>query len=292
MATNPYPLSKLTHEFGRHVVDKASNLEVFDVSTSHTLIQAAGYLKYNLAKTTGQGVFFRGQTKLYPSLSPALLRNVKEGPPNVRRRALLAELLQGIEADGSALKAVGSEYWEPLLQHYGIRTTWLDVVDNIWVALWFACHTAKAIGWPEEYLHFEKRIPNHRGDEEYAYILLLASANATSLPGKPGHFRDERSETVDLRVAVPSQFVRPHAQHGLLVRRLSKTGQPVSDNLPLHVGTIRVRLAAALDWLGSASTLTSHCLFPPAYYDYGYRELLAGIKPSRKSLGSIHRVQA
>lgn len=287
-----YPLSKLTHEFGRHTIDKDSGLEVFDAPTSHALIQAAGYLKYNLAKTTGQGVFFRGQTKLYPTLSSTLLRGIKDGPPNVRRRALLEQLLSSVATDGAALRAVPTDCWEPLLQHYGIRTTWLDVVDNIWIALWFACHVAKAKGWPEEYLHFERRIPRLRGDQEYAYVLLLASAYSTPLPGTPGRFRDERSETVDLRTAVPSQFVRPHAQHGLLVRRLSKTGQPVSDNLPLHVGTIRVPLEAALDWLGDATTLTTHCLFPPAFYDYGYRELLAGIKPTKKTLGSIHRVQA
>jgi hypothetical protein len=291
MASSAYPLSKLTHEFGTHTVDKDSGLEVFDAPSSHALIQAAGYLKYNLAKSTGQGVFFRGQTRLYESLSPTLLRGVKEGPPNGRRRAKLDELLQSIDADGSALRAVPPDCREPLLQHYGIRTTWLDVVDNIWIALWFACHSANATGWPEEYLHFEKRIPKLRGEQEYAYVLLLASAHSTPLPGLPGRFRDERSETIDLRTAVPSHFVRPHAQHGLLVRRLSKTGQPVSDNLPLHVGTIRVQLEAALDWLGDATTLTTHSLFPPAFYDYGYRELLAGIKPTHKSLGSIHRVQ-
>jgi hypothetical protein len=292
MATHKYPLSKLTHEFGSHVVDKDSGLEVFDAPSSHSLIQAAGYLKYNLAKTTGEGVFFRGQTKLYNALSPSLLRNVKDGPPTMNRRKLLTDFLAKIDADGSALRAVAPACREPLLQHYGIRTTWLDVVDNIWIALWFACHNARGIGWPEEYLHFEKRIPNHRGDEEYVYVLLLASAQSTQVSGQPGHFRDARSETMDLRVAVPSQYVRPHAQHGILVRRLSITGQPVSDNRPLHVGTIRVRLSAALDWLGSAATLTAHSLFPPAYYDYGYRELLGGVVPSKRTLGSIHRVQA
>ncbi|MDP9123357.1 MAG: FRG domain-containing protein, partial [Pseudomonadota bacterium] len=111
------------------------------------------------------------------------------------------------------------------------------------------------------------------------------------LPGLPGRFRDARSETIDLRVAAPSHFVRPHAQHGLLVRKLSKAGNPVGDNWPLHVGTIRVRLEAALDWLGDATTLTAHSLFPPAYYDYGYRELLLGVRPTSKLLGSIQRVQ-
>lgn len=292
MSPHPYPLSRLTHEYGKHVIDAESGLQVFDAPTSHALIQAAGYLKYNLANTHGQGVFFRGQSRLYKTLSPTLLRGIKDGSPNVHRRKLLDKLLQSIEAEGSALRAVHSACREPLLQHYGIRTTWLDVVDNIWIALWFACHSARSVGWPEEYLHFEKRIPNPRVDQEYAYVLLLASAYSIPVPDMPGRFKDDQSETIDLRTAVPSHFVRPHAQHGLLVRRLSNAGHPVSDQRPLHVGTIRVRLEAALDWLGDATTLTTHSLFPPAFYDYGYRELLRGVKPAKKELGSIHRMQA
>jgi hypothetical protein len=213
----------------------------------------------------------------------------------VKRRAALEDFLDKLESEKKALRAVDAGCREALLQHYGIRTTWLDVVDNLWVALWFACHHAKALArGSEEYLHFEKRIPTQRAtpDADYAYVLLLESAFFTPVDGHPGHYRDDRSETIDLRVAAPSQFVRPHAQHGILVRKLSKAGLPVGDCSALHVGTIRVELAAALDWLGSAATLTCHSLFPPAYYDYGYRELLEFVRPTRVDLGCIHRVQA
>jgi hypothetical protein len=286
-----YQLSNLTHEFGKHVFDTDTGLEVFDVESSHSLIQAAGYLKYIYARKYGKGVFFRGQTKIYKTLSPSLLRNCKEGQANLRRTQMLSDLLVNIDRNKKAMRAVTPECREPLLQHYGIRTTWIDVVDNIWVALWFACHNALTTGWPEEYLHFEKRIPNHRG-EEFAYILLLASAYFTPVKNIPGYYKDDRTETIDLRIAVPSHFVRPHAQHGILIRQLSKTGKPVCNNLPLLVGIIRVQLPTALDWLGTATTLTSHSLFPPAFYDYGYRELLNDIKPADRELGSIYRIQA
>ena len=74
-------LSQLNHKFGKSVIDSDSNLEVFDVLNSHEMIQAAGYLKHTIAKETGQGVFFRGQSKLYDALSPTLYRNVKTGKP-------------------------------------------------------------------------------------------------------------------------------------------------------------------------------------------------------------------
>lgn len=291
MATSShYPLTKLTHEAGKHVIDVDSGLEVFDAPSPHALVQAAGYLKFTLARDKQQGVFFRGQTKLYSTLSPGLLRGVPNGRPTKLRLELLAQFLKNVDSAGLALRAVDSSCREALLQHYGIKTTWIDVVDNIWVALWFACHRARVVGWPEESLHFERRVADLTPGEEFAYVLLLQSSIAPK-DGHPGQYHDSRSETVDLRVAVPSHFVRPHAQHGLLVRRLSISGNPVADNRPLHVGTIRVRLAAALDWLGTAATLTSHALFPPAYYDYGYRELIAHVATGRKELGAIHRVQ-
>jgi hypothetical protein len=297
MTTPTYPLSKLQHQFDQHVVDKDSGLEVFHATSAHSLIQAAGYLKHTRARNAKKGVFFRGQVRLYPSLGPTLLRGVRGAgaPQNTTNKDLLRAFLAKLDADKKALRAVDENCREALLQHYGIRTTWLDVVDNIWVALWFACHQAKSLArGDEEYLHFEKRVPRLQasGDPQYAYVLLLESASFEPVAGLPGHYRDDRSETIDLRVAAPSHFIRPHAQHGLLVRRLSNSGSPVGDCRPLHVGTIRVDLADALDWLGSASTLTIHSLFPPAYYDYGYRELLEFVQPGIGILGSIHRIQA
>lgn len=287
-----FPLSKLTHQFGNHVIDANTGLEVFDVPTSHSLIQAAGYLKYIYAQNKYQGVFFRGQTKLYKDIPPSLFRNVHNGPAITNYRSILAEYLKKIKDENLALRAVKTECHEPLLQHYGIRTTWLDVVDNVWVALWFACHEARVTGWPEQYLHFERRTPSFLVDEDYAYILLLSSAFFNPVKGMVGYYKEDRSETIDLRVAVPSHFVRPHAQHAILIRRLSQSGQAVCDFSPLLVGIIRIRLSLALEWLGTALTLTSHSLFPPVLYDSGYRELLQNIKSSTRELGSIFRIQA
>jgi hypothetical protein len=291
MQASNYPLSKFTHETGRHVIDSASGIEVFDAQSPHALIQAAGYLKFTLARDRHQGVFFRGQTKLYSSLVPTLFRGLGQLNSVKPRLALEKEFLLKIESEARALRAVDQDCREALLQHYGIKTSWIDVVDNIWVALWFASHHAYTTGWPEESLHFERRVPDQSAGEKYAYVLLLKSSMKPR-ESRPGQYKDESSETIDLRVAAPSHFVRPHAQHGVLVRRLSKRGHPVIDNGPLLVGTIRVRLAAALEWLGTGSTLSSHSLFPPAFYDFGYRELLAQITTGNRALGAIHRIQA
>lgn len=292
MGTTKLPLEKLRHEFDKHEIDAGTGLTVFHASSSHSLTQAAGYLKYVRANEAGKGVFFRGQAKLYKTLSPALLRGATDGPKAVSRRAKLDALLATIEAKGEALRAVNPDCREALLQHYGIKTTWLDVVDNLWVALWFACHEARSPKSADEYLHFEKRLPRSSATAQFCYVLLVESAYFSPVNDRPGHYRDPLSETIDLRTAAPSHFVRPHAQHGMLVRRLSKkSGLPKCDFGSMLVGIIRVNLADALDWLGSASTLTSHALFPPAFYDYGYRELLEYVHTGDKSLGAINRVQ-
>jgi len=106
MATLKPPLSKLRHEFGENIIDTESGFEVFHTDSPHSLIQAAGYLKHTRAQSERKGVFFRGQISLYPTLQSTLLRGTTDGPQNVKRRKLLADFLEKVDADKKALKAV------------------------------------------------------------------------------------------------------------------------------------------------------------------------------------------
>ena len=285
------PLGSLTHQYAKYLIDDKHKCYVLHAPTPHAFIQAAGYLKYTRAKDTGRGVFFRGETKIHEEMIPSLLRGRNENRTQDLRKKLSC-FLEQIDFQKRVLRAVPKPFREPLLQHYGIKTTWLDVVDNIWIALWFACHKASTTGRVNEFLHFEKRQPREEAKEEsFAYIFLMESAYFNSVDGEPGHYRDERSATVDLRCAAPSQFVRPHAQHGLLIQRLSHKGKAVHDFSDMVIGCIRVDLESALEWLGNAATLSTHALFPPAYYDYGFRELLEHIVCPPEGLGAIHVIQ-
>lgn len=200
-------------------------------------------------------------------------------------------LLKKIRKEQRIFRAVPDHVQEPILQHYGLKTRWLDVVDNVWIALWFACHSAHAFGHHSEYLHFETRVPRHlKDDERFAYIILLESASTPDGKLGPGCFKDENSVTIDLRVAAPSQFVRPHAQHGLVVKALDAQGRAPLDFTPLLAGVIRVDLEDALDWLGSGGLLSVHALFPPPPYDYGYQEILNNLPDPNETLGAIHHI--
>ena len=133
---------------------------IIEADTSIGLSQAIGYLKYNLAKH-GYNIVLRGQRKIYGSLKASLFRNAnslsefKTSEDSFKKRISQVQRSFARISSKSSLNSKGKlsplqknmytfidvekESFPPLLQHYGINTPWLDVVDNIWVALWFSC---------------------------------------------------------------------------------------------------------------------------------------------------------
>lgn len=282
------PLKNVSIEGCGVVTDEASGREVYHVATPHALIQAAGYLKF-VEGARKRAVFFRGQRQLYATLSPTLYRGIVSQNAQQQKTAAIAEACRTIAGANAIFDQIPAEAHEPLLQHYGLNTSWLDLVDNIWVALWFACHRAKAIGSYGQYLHFERR--DGTGEAHaHAYILLVAVDLEPCDPYVQGYWRGPTTELVDLRVAAPSLFLRPHAQHGVLFR-LRPTGQmrPV-DYASQVLDTIRIDLRHALAWLGNGSTLTTHSLFPPPYYDRGYSFLLENPIAGNRTIGGIQHI--
>ena len=136
---------------------------------------------------------------------------------------------------------------EPLLQHYGIKTTWIDIVDNIWVALWFSVFESFSAGENNEFVHLDMRKPSV--DSPFGYLLLLVVSENRRLTPVRGMVKGTNTEVVDLRVAAPSVFLRPHAQHGLLLRvKGTNTGREL-DYFSAVRGIIRYDLEDAIDWL-------------------------------------------
>ena len=283
-------LRKLVSSKGEFLEDE-NGIGVFHVRSPHILTQAAGYLKYILAKEKPMGVFFRGQRTLYEGLIPTLYRGIGSQASKKTRDDAIKAYLQTIKDENKVLRNVPDYAREPLLQHYGIRTRWIDVIDNVWVALWFACHRAQATGDFEEYLHFERREPLN-DEDKYAYILLVAIEMAGINTTKPGLYQGFDTDLIDLRIAAPSTYLRPHAQHGLLFRRVRQANHDNMDCADFTAGIIRVDLVDALTWLGEGKFLGSHALFPPPLYDFGYRDLLDKAPRKEKFLGAIHHIGA
>jgi len=286
---NKSKLSKLTSRHGEWLEDDQENVWVYHVSTPHLLMQAAGYLKHTHGRKSLSGVYYRGQEKLYGySLQPSLYRGLKNSGAGCKRNEAINQYIDKCKLQGDILKNVPEYAWQPLLQHYGIRTKWIDIVDNVWIALWFACHEAHATGKKGEYLHFEKR---KASENKYAYILLI-EAGLKQTKSKPGYFSDEKTELVDLRLAAPSTFLRPHAQHGLLAKAKTGANSQAIDYKDMIAGILRVNLNDALEWLGNGILLTTHVIFPPPVYDFGYRDLLHYAPLVPKGVGAIHHIGA
>jgi hypothetical protein len=260
------------------------DLDCLQADSLPGLIQALGYLKYRLDGNT----FLRGQSSLHEGrLEASLMRGagrrqnrdtriehfINQVAPwpcdhaGLPHRSVSCPGTIGRDAGKSSLLGSGVPRYaaEPLLQHYGIRTRWLDVVDNLWIALWFACHEFTVEG---RYLHVVRRTVHDAG-EGFAYILSITLTAPVVSEERRGlwWFRD-LGRVVDLRVAVPSYYVRPHAQHGYLIR------PQAMDGSGLKVAVVRIPLLRALEWLGSSVILSPFGIYPPATVDDGYRQLL------------------
>ncbi|QOD43688.1 FRG domain-containing protein [Clavibacter zhangzhiyongii] len=292
---------------------------IYTVSNPTELTQVAGWLRYN----TKEGVaLFRGQVHLYSEMLATGLRSRRDTPGRtglsknqldqhgVKLRAYIDTLYGapcscGVSAKsfsrmhncleiarpvrhrtqaGSVVSGTYRAVMEPLLQHYGLNTRWMDVVDNIWIALWFACYKQVS---NEGFAHHARRSPAQEGSDAKAFILVFRSGplKETAIPG---YRIGTLSRLVDLRYSVPSIYHRPHAQHGLLIAPADLEHGDIFGSLKEHVvGVIEVALEDALDWLGKGTMTSPSTLFPPATLDDGYRRLLEYAPKPTKALGHL-----
>lgn len=269
-------------------------IPVYSISSFHSLTQFIGYGKY-INKDWGN-VYLRGQTSLYDGyMSPSVLRRKKIDPETkitplcTKDEAAQINPIQfqplnydkriaqyKYYLDESIKNTQHFSTWNnmdviiPLLQHYGVRTHWLDVVDNTWVALWFALHGTKAtVVDGREYIHIFEH-----NTSDYGYIVLIGSDAKIEDSCFSGIYRGETTVMVDLRKAVPSYFLRPHAQHALMIRKQSTKCEDFADYTDKIIGIAKISVADGLKWIGQTGLLSVQSLFPPPYYDKGYTLLL------------------
>lgn len=277
---------------------------VMDIKTLEALSQIIGYVKYIYSsEKTGKDVrvYFRGQTKHHcrggiPSLSPSLFRGVQSKAKANKRVQNLTEFLQkndkiflGKEKNDKNTNKKDQQYAfptslrKPVLQQYGMCTDWLDVVDNVWVALWFASHSTQS--FPEnDGAQLTRKITKFEcyqaSSEKYSYVYLIVVENVVYK--EMGFFKEEDTcspmEIVDLRVGLPSIYLRPHSQHGLMLRR--KTIEKDSDiNYQDHLALVlRIETKKILKWLGTSPLTDFQYLFPSPVFDLGYGILLHSLR--------------
>ena len=250
-----------------------NNIPIYEISSPHLLSQFVGYCKY--ANRKNGRVLIRGQGDLYGNkLVPSIARNRANIEKSIR--VLREKNKEFIERHG------GDDIGSSILQHYGIKTEWLDVVDNLWVALWFASHqfvrpfTLKENHDIKEHLLYtnsnEHLHVKCRELEDNAYILLLLSDAKKEIT--PGVYQGSISKLIDLRKAISSIFLRPHSQHALTLKLRNNE----FEYTKLIIGIAKVKVRDALSWLGNSPLTSVDGLFPPPFFDLGYRTLLEDVK--------------
>jgi FRG domain len=159
-------------------------------------------------------VFLRGQVQQHDAMLPSLLRgNIADSDALREAERVLAERIR----ETIRVKRFDCENLPALLQHYGFRTSWLDAVDNLFVAAWFATNELRTTA--DSFIEIS---PSSR---EHGWLFLIASRAGS-----------KQLRHVDLRIDYHPLSSRPHVQHGISLARLDSTEYDLRDFV---VGTVR-----------------------------------------------------
>lgn len=250
-------------------------IPVFDFTSIHELVRYIGYAKHINDECR---IFLRGQSCLYGSMLPSLLR---DRPNHLRAYNDFGKWARPLKMKINPKNDLPNSTFYPLLQHYGFKTPYLDVVDNIWTALWFSLHTASCVV-AGQHEHVDYKI----NSAPYSYLLLLASDAIKEI--SPGIYEGNDSELIDLRKALPSIYLRPHMQHAYAIKHRGTDDLDLMVNV---VGIAKFSTALGLEWLGNGSSLSTKALFPSAAQDIGYRGLLKKLVINTGSISEYGSVQ-
>jgi hypothetical protein len=193
------------------VVHEENGAEWLEVSNP---TQLANFVAF--CKARGRRIFLRGQNSPHPRLIPSLFR--EPGDDNARWRAYKAFLRRlPTEVKGTSFRR---RNFGAVLQHYGFRTPWLDVVDDLHAAVWFALNSPTILSGRHTY---------RRTNSDTGWIVLI------SVP------RTIRRQ--DLRETQSSRNTRGHAQQGWSVA-MQHDNEPNyysnQDFAAYVVGTVRI----------------------------------------------------
>lgn len=147
---------------------------------------ATGIIRY-YNRETDNVIFYRGQDEdweIKPSFYRKITCKAELEEANKWREELLEELRDYFDQKGT------DEEREALAQHYGLHTKFLDVVDNIQSALWFAYDNVQ--------------FSDDKFDASVGYVEVMA-------------FERDKFQILDLRNK-PSKWMRPHVQQGFCIK--------------------------------------------------------------------------
>lgn len=176
-------IRKYPTTWGKVKIVEIDGSPVLELPSPQLLAGFSSYLKYHC---TGK-IYFRGEKCFHNSTIPCLFRDINGEITSeiINRKQAFDELVDSVPSLYTS-KRFKKDDFRPLLQHYGVKTDWLDLVDNIFVALWFS---------------------NNRSKEPFSYVKF---------------FIDTDLVVQNLRENNSSLSLRPHCQHGLSATKAVK----------------------------------------------------------------------
>ena len=217
----------------------------------------AAFLAFCNGQSTNTRTYLRGCTVNYSTAYPSLFRENSDVAPQCEQRRRWHAYKHAL----AGIRRLNGRRWRrknlgAILQHYGVRTPWLDVVRNLYTAIWFATHDLTGSG-----LHGVAR-PTRT---DHYWISFYRRQARTA---------EERLTVKDLSAHHSSLHARPHAQHGL-----SLSMQPDGNKLPSpcqdfnRFRIAQVRIPNGEKWKLSGHMFSSAFLFPSAEFDDSLRLL-------------------
>ena len=272
--------------YKNHIFEEGSIVPVYNVHNFNGLNQIVGYSKFiNPEKK----ILYRGECKLHNSMRPSINHTIKSQVARDKANKRINNIIDRALTDERFCQfsklspecPVDKYVIEAIMQHYGINTHCIDAVDNHWIALWFGQNKFVKSRSTNKYCRYVPRIKemfdyigfNSLKEEElYQYIVLLAADYAEC---SRGITVSNDLISIDLRTALPSNFLRPHAQHGWILRKKAHEPTDTYDLSDSVIGILRIRIDNAKRWLGDGVSLSIENLFPSPIFYQGYEVLLS-----------------
>lgn len=254
-------------DFAKDYVNYSDELRKH-LTIAHPAILATfmGYLKFQLRKkNSDKEVFFRGQTKNYDSITPSLLRGNDIEKINQLSKAC-QELKRRTQKLYSATR-FQNETISNFFQHYGIKSQTLDLVDNLYVAIWFATNSWKKING------FENLCTYEQSEEEFGWIYFMEVDGPKEMNSNKINYDEKYEGFCDLRKFHSSLSARLHCQHGITYFRDKGKSWTIKNKNFNDLVIATVKFPNSSDFKMNGTIFTKEFLFPNSEIDNTYKLL-------------------
>jgi hypothetical protein len=191
-----------------------------------------GYLKFQ-NKSIGK-IYFRGEKRNHLGVIPSLYRGEDIINEIITNRTLAYDEL--VESIPELFKSYRfkREDVNPLLQHYGVKTNWIDLVDNLYISIWFALF---------------------KNTSSKGYLKIMCEKNETNV-----------LKISELRESHSSLSLRPHCQHGIsATKKIQEWNTENIDFSDYLVATVEIPNNKLFELKGEI--FTESYMFPKSDWD-------------------------